>query len=97
MLDEKRETILEADSSGFAMGGVVSQVRLDNILRPIGFFSGKLTGTEVNYNIHDKELLSIISTIRHFRGELRSLDKPFTVLSDHKNLGYFMTTKQLSE
>ena len=39
MLDETRETILEADSSGFAMGGVVSQVGPDNILRPIGFFS----------------------------------------------------------
>ena len=70
MLDETRETILEADSSGFAIEGVVSQVGPDNILRPIGFFLRKLTGTEANYDIHDKELLSIISTIRHFRGEL---------------------------
>ncbi|KAI0991924.1 hypothetical protein K3495_g16263 [Podosphaera aphanis] len=35
--------------------------------------------------------------MRHFRGELRSVTKPFTVLSDHRNLQYFMTTRQLSE
>ncbi|CCE31947.1 uncharacterized protein CPUR_05804 [Claviceps purpurea 20.1] len=43
------------------------------------------------------ELLSIISTVKHFRGELRSCQKTFTILSDHRNLQYFMTTRMLSE
>ncbi|CCE32460.1 uncharacterized protein CPUR_06320 [Claviceps purpurea 20.1] len=38
-----------------------------------------------------------ISTIKHFRVELRSCRKTFTVLSDHRNLQYFMVTRMLSE
>lgn len=97
MFDETLETLVEADSSGFALGGVVSQVDSKGRLRPIGFFSRKLTATEVNYEIHDKELLAIVATMKHFSGELRSLEQPFTVLSDHKNLSYFMTKRQLTE
>ena len=97
MFDPEAETILEADSSGYAIGSVVSQVDKKGRLRPVGFFSRKLTPAEANYEIHDKELLSIIATIRHFRGELKSLGRPFVVLSDHRNLRYFMKTRQLSE
>ncbi|CCE34913.1 uncharacterized protein CPUR_08852 [Claviceps purpurea 20.1] len=97
MYDPELETVVEADSSGYGLGGVVSQIGHDNLLRPVGFFSRKLTAAEINYQIHDKELLSIISTIKHFRGELRSCRKTFTILSDHRNLQYFMTTRMLSE
>ncbi|CCE31587.1 uncharacterized protein CPUR_05440 [Claviceps purpurea 20.1] len=97
MYDPDLETVVEADSSGYGLGGVVSQVGHDNLLRPVGFYSRKLTAAEINYQIHDKELLSIISTIKHFRGELRSCRRTFTILSDHRNLQYFMTTRMLSE
>ena len=97
MYDPELPTVVEADSSGYGLGGVVSQVGLDGLLRPIGFFSRKLTAAEINYQIHDKELLSIVSTIRHFRGELRSCQDQFTILSDHRNLQYFMTSRVLSE
>ncbi|KAI1006047.1 hypothetical protein K3495_g2170 [Podosphaera aphanis] len=97
MFDPNAETIIEADSSGYAIGGVISQVDEKGRLRPVGFFSRKLTPAEANYQIHDKELLSIVATMRHFRGELRSVERPFIVFSDHRNLRYFMTTRQLSE
>ncbi|KAI0991680.1 hypothetical protein K3495_g16507, partial [Podosphaera aphanis] len=97
MFDPEAETILEADSSGYAIGGVVSQMDEKRRLRPVGFFSRKLTAAESNYEIHDKELLAILSTIKHFRGELRSVSTSFLVLSDHRNLRYFMSTRQLSE
>ena len=35
--------------------------------------------------------------MRHFDGELRSVESPFTVISDHQNLQYFTTSRQLSE
>ncbi|KAI0991339.1 hypothetical protein K3495_g16848 [Podosphaera aphanis] len=71
MFDREAEKILEADSSGYAIGGVVSQMDEKRRLPPVGFFSRKLTAAESNYEIHDKELLAILSTIKHFRGELR--------------------------
>ncbi|KAI0999173.1 hypothetical protein K3495_g9023 [Podosphaera aphanis] len=97
MFDPEAETILEADSSGYAIRGLVSQLDEKRRLRPVGFFSSKLTAAESNYEIHDKELLAILSTIKHFRGKLRSVSTPFIVLSDHRNLRYFMSTRQLSE
>lgn len=97
MFDPEADTVLEADSSGYAVGGVLSQVDEKGRLRPVGFFSRKLLPAEANYEIYDIEILSVIATMRHFRGELRSVDKPFIVLSDHCNPQHFMTTRQLSE
>ena len=49
-----------------------------------------------NYEIYDKELLAIIRAFKVWRPELEGTEKPITVISDHKNLEYFMTTKLLS-
>lgn len=35
--------------------------------------------------------------MRHFDGELRSIENPFTVISDHQNFQYFTASRQLSE
>ncbi|CCE29518.1 uncharacterized protein CPUR_03365 [Claviceps purpurea 20.1] len=65
--DPELETVVEADSSGYGLGGVVSQVGHDDLLRPIRLlFSRKLPAAEISYQIHDKELLIIISAIKHF-------------------------------
>ncbi|KAI0993816.1 hypothetical protein K3495_g14368, partial [Podosphaera aphanis] len=64
LFSAEKETYLEADASGYAIGGVLSQIDEKNRLRPVGYFSRKLTPAESNYNIHDKELLAIITTMR---------------------------------
>ena len=53
------ETVLEPDSSGFTTGGALFQ-RYPEGLKPIAFYSKKLNAAEINYPIHDKELLAII-------------------------------------
>jgi hypothetical protein len=63
----------------------------------VAFFSKKLTPAEANYEIHDKELLAIVKSVQKWRGELMSLGKSFTIFSDHRNLTYFMTKRQLTE
>ncbi|KAL5596445.1 uncharacterized protein BROUX77_007129 [Berkeleyomyces rouxiae] len=97
MWDEDRTTVVECDCSGWALGGTLSQVDDDGKLRPVAFFSKKLSPAEVNYEIHDKELLAVVKCLEEWRGELKSLGAPFKILSDHKNLQYFMTTRKLSE
>ena len=57
--DPDDETVLEADSSGYCSGGVLSQYK-NGVLRPVAFFSKKHTPAEYNYPIYDKELLAII-------------------------------------
>ena len=95
--DPDRETLLETDSSGFALGGCLLQKQEDESFKPVAYYSRKLTGAEMNYDIHDKELLAIIACIKEWDAELRGLAKAFTILTDHMNLKYFLTNKRLTE
>ncbi|KAI1007830.1 hypothetical protein K3495_g398 [Podosphaera aphanis] len=49
---DDEETILEADSSGYVLGGCHSQKDENGVLRQIAYLSKKLTAAEVNYDIH---------------------------------------------
>jgi RNase H-like domain found in reverse transcriptase len=52
---------VEADSSDFATGAVLSQQSADDgKWHPVLFFSKLLNAVERNYEIHDKEMLAII-------------------------------------
>jgi transposase InsO family protein len=94
--DSERDTVLECDSSGYAVGGVLSQYDDEGILRPCAYFSRKNNAHECNYEIHDKELLAVVRCLEEWDAELRSV-KSFKVITDHKNLEYFMKPKMLSE
>ena len=62
----------------------------------MAFFSKKYTLAEYNYPIYDKELLVIIRYLEEWEAELKSI-RQFTVLTDYKNLKYFITVRKLSE
>jgi len=65
-------------------------------LRPIAFFSKKHSVTEYNYEIYDKELLTIIRYFKEWRPELKGIELPIKILTDHRNLEYFITIKLLN-
>ena len=52
--------------------------------------------TECNYEIYDKEMLAIIKALDEWDAELWSM-KAFTIITDHHNLEYFMSTQKLTE
>jgi len=56
-----------------------------------------MTKAECNYEIHDKELLGIVQAFHEWKRYTRGSPKPIRVLTDHKNLVTFMTTKELGE
>ena len=43
-----------------------------------------------NYKIHNKELLIIIYYLEVWDTELRSIFKGFDIITDHKNIEYFI-------
>jgi len=52
---------IEADSSDFASGAVLSQqLPREEKWHPVAFYSKSLSPVEQNYEIHDKEMLAII-------------------------------------
>jgi hypothetical protein len=94
--DPNRETILEADASGYATRGVLSQYDDEGVLCPCAFFLQKNNPAECNYKIYKKELLTIVKCICQWSTELQSVGR-FRVLTDHKNLIYFATYHHLKE
>src|SRR3984957_18255289 len=51
---------------------------------------------ELNYDTHDKELLAIFEAFQKWRHYLKGSRSPVDVVTDHKNLEYFSTTKLLT-
>jgi hypothetical protein len=81
---EGAELSLVTDASATHVGTVVQQRRRGEAWRPLGFFSAQLNKAEVNYSSFDRELLSVVAAIRHFRYLLEG--RSFMVFTDHKPL-----------
>ena len=95
--DYTKRTVVETDASDWASGGVLYQANEDGKLKPVAFFSAKHSAPECNYEIYDKELLAIVKALEEWRLELQGTEQPFKIITDHKNLQTFMTTKQLNQ
>ncbi|MBW0468050.1 hypothetical protein O181_007765 [Austropuccinia psidii MF-1] len=77
--------IVETEASDYALGAVQSQVNGSE--KPaISFDSGKLLPAELNYEIHDREILGIVWALKHWRAFLLSLSHSFEFLTDHSSL-----------
>jgi hypothetical protein len=87
---------LEADSSNFATGAILSQEGEDGKWHPVAFMSKSLNEVERNYDIHDMEMLAIIRALEEWRHYLEGTKHTFQIWTDHKNLEYFMTAKKLN-
>ena len=96
--DPDKDSTVEVDSSDYVTAGILSQRDKQNILRPVAYFSKKISPAECNYKIYDKELMAIVRAFEEWRPELATTDpsKPVNVLSDHRSLEYFITTKELN-
>jgi hypothetical protein len=87
---------METDASDGVIAGVLLQQEKDLQWHPVAFYSKTMIEAELNYPIHDKEMLAIVSGFLHWRVELESTYDRIEVVSDHKALEYFMTTKALT-
>ena len=55
---------METDASDYALAAILSIVNKDNEVHPVAFHSYTFTAVELNYNIHDKELLAIFEAFK---------------------------------
>ena len=96
MWDFSRPTRVESDASGFATGGVLEQQAEDGTWHPVAYRSEGMTETERNYEIYDRELMGIIRALEDWRHYLEGLPEKFIIYSDHKNLEYWKTARNLT-
>jgi len=88
---------IKADSSDFTFGAILSQqLPREEKWYLVVFYSKSLSPVERNYEIHDKEILTIIRVLEEWRHFLEGARHPVEIWTDHKNLEYFMTAKKLN-
>ena len=88
--------ILETDTSDYALAAILSVFTVDGEIHPVAFHSRSFNPAELNYNMHDKELLAIFEAFKHWRQYLKGSGAPIDMVTDHTNLEYFSTTKLLN-
>jgi len=63
------------------------------VLHTVAYYEKKHSPAEYNYDIYDKELMAIVKAFKEWRPECEGAAYPLQLITDHKNLKYFMTKK----
>jgi hypothetical protein len=87
--DFSKPFYMETDGLVFALGAILSQEGNGRRLHPVAFYSRKFSTAEINYKIHNKELLAIVDFFQEWRHLFEGASHPVKVYTDHKNLEYF--------
>jgi hypothetical protein len=81
------------DASDWRTGAVLSYGLTWESARPVAFDSMALKEAQLNYPVHEKELLAIIHALQKWRADL--LGAPITIYTDHRTLENFDHQKDL--
>ena len=94
MFNSKKSIRIETNASNLIIDACLNQEK-KNKQHLVTYFSRKLSSTKQNYNIHDKELLAIIASLKTWRIYVERAFE-FTIYTNHKNLLQFIIIKQLN-
>jgi hypothetical protein len=84
--------MVDCDSSGYAIGGVLVQPDNEGNEKPVAYFSRCLNKAEAGYCTTRRELLAVIVCFRHWRHYV--LGRKVLVRTDHSSLTWLQSFKQ---
>ena len=90
----KKKFFLTTDASNVAIGGVLQQKDENNQLRPLTFFSRKLSQSEAKYSTIEREALAIVYGLKINRP--LCLGFPIVVHTDHRPLTWLLSTSNVN-
>ena len=90
--------LIETDTSGYAISGVLSQLASDNLgwWNPIAFYSQKIIPAKTWYKTYNGKLLAIVKAFKTWQHYLEGCKYKVFVLINYNNLCRFMDIKSLS-
>ena len=97
--------ILQVDASAYGVGAILSQEGdltptlawwSKPTLHPVAYYSAMFTATEQNYDIYEWELLVTMKALAHWRLYLGWIKTPFIIWTDHTNLQYWKSPRNLN-
>ena len=59
-----RDTRMETDASDRVVAGVLSQLQDDGLWRLVAFYLKTMSPPQMNYKIHNKEMLAVVQGLR---------------------------------
>ena len=90
----KNQVFVTCDLSDWHIGTVLSYGLTQETACPIAFDSVALKAMQLNYPVHEKELLAIIHALQKWHSDLLSVS--ITIYTDHCTLENFDQQKDLS-
>ena len=86
---------LEVDASQYTTGAVLLQKNDQGRMQAVGSVSQSFSLAEQNYDIHDRELLTIIHGLRAWCHLFLSSPHVVTIYMDHKTLTYYRHAQRI--
>ena len=88
--------VIKTDVSDYVFKSILSQYNEDEVLHSVTYFLKKHNSIKCNYKIYNKKLIIIIYAFKKWCLKLKGFTFSVKVITDHKNLKYFIFIKQLS-
>lgn len=86
------QTILKAEAYNFTISGILYQFH-GKIFYSVAFLSHTMNEAKRNYDIHCKEMLTIVTYIKITHHYFKIIKHKIAIITNQDNLQYFVTTK----
>ncbi|SRR6266702_2762009 len=87
---------MEVDASAIAIGAILNQKGEDHKIHPVAYYSKSFSATERNYDVYDRELLTVVKSLRQWRTYLVGSPHRITIYMDHSNLQYWKEPRKIN-
>ena len=94
--NSNHKIVIETDVSDYMFESILFQYNEDEVLHSIIYFLKKHNSIKCNYKIYNKKLIIIIYIFKKWHLKLKSFTFSIEVITNHKNLKYFMFIKQFN-
>lgn len=88
--NHERHVVIGADVTEYVSTRVSFQYHNEGVLHYVAYYFKKQTPAEWNYDIYHHHLVAMIEALEERTPECEGATHPFQLLTDHRNLQYFM-------